>query len=83
MDNFWAYCVCLFWAAAYLAIGLVVTAASGVLTFKQSDTTSQRVPAALYPTAKIANVTTDLSGTVVNAPAGRMIMDIVIPNIIP
>jgi hypothetical protein len=63
------------WAAAYLAIGLVVTAASGVLTFKASDTTSAKAKGAFFPQAKIANVTTNLAGTVVTADAGRIIVD--------
>ena len=62
------------WAAAYLAIGLVVTNVSGVLTFIPSDT-SVKAKANFYPTASIANVTTNLSGTVVKAEAGRILVD--------
>jgi hypothetical protein len=63
------------WAAAYLAIGLVVTNSSGVLIFKASDTTSAKAKGAFFPQAKIANVTTNLSGTVATADAGRIIVD--------
>ena len=70
------------WAAAYLAIGLVVTNSSGVLTFKQSDTTSQRVSAAFYPQATIANVSSNLNGTVAQAAAGRILVNTPSQNLI-
>jgi hypothetical protein len=70
-------------AAAYLAVGLVLTnVSSGTLTFIPSDT-SPRAKANFYPVVTIANLTTNLNGTVVSAPAGRMVMDSVVPNIIP
>lgn len=68
------------WAAAYLAIGLVVTNSSGVLIFKASDTTSAKAKGAFFPQAKITNVTTNLSGTVVTAEAGRIIVDAAAQN---
>jgi hypothetical protein len=63
------------WAAAYLAIGLTVTAASGVLTFKVTDGANPRAVANFYKIPTVTLLTTDLFGTVVNAPAGRIIVD--------
>jgi hypothetical protein len=71
------------WADAYAAIGLTVTAASGVLTFKVTDATNPRAVANFYAIPTVTLLTTDLFGTVVNVPAGRMVMDVVVPNIIP
>ena len=62
------------WAAAYLAIGLTVTSAAAVITFAVTSS-DQKDKANFYKVPTIANVTTDLSGTVVNVPAGRILVD--------
>ena len=71
------------WADAYAAIGLTVTAASGVLTFKVTDGTNPNAKANFYKIPTVTLLTTDLFGTVVSAPAGRMLMDVVAANLIP
>ena len=63
-------------AAAYLAIGLVVTAATGVITFTSTNRTTNG-----YGPVTIVTVSV-LSGTVVNAPEGRIIVDAAAKNII-
>lgn len=58
-------------ATAYAAIGITVTAASGVLTF----TATTRTAANIYGTPTIVNVTTNLAGTIVFVPEGRVLVD--------
>lgn len=58
-------------AATYALIGITVTAASGVLTF----TTTTRTAANIYGTPTIVNATTNLAGTIVFVPEGRVLVD--------
>jgi len=69
------------WAAAYLAIGITVTATTGVLTFKVTSS-DPKTAANFYAIPTIANVTTDLLGTIVSVPRGRVIMNAAAPNVI-
>jgi hypothetical protein len=69
------------WAAAYLAIGITVTATTGVLTFKVTSA-DPKTAANFYAIPTIANVTTDLLGTIVSVPRGRVVMDAPAVNII-
>lgn len=64
-------------AAAYLAVGLILTSAAAVLTFKSDATRIVEN----YVTATIVNTTTDLDGTVVKALAGRILVDAAVKDI--
>jgi hypothetical protein len=68
------------WADAYDAIGLTVTAASGVLTFKVKDGANPKATANFYKIPTVTLLTTNLFGTVVNVPAGRIVVDAAAQN---
>jgi len=55
------------WVVDFAFVGLALTEAAGVLTFTPTTRAAN-----FYPVAKIVNVTTDLSGTVVSTPEGRL-----------
>jgi hypothetical protein len=55
------------WVNAYAAIGLTLTEAAGVLTFTAASKVANH-----YAAATIVNVTTDLAGSVVSTPQGRV-----------
>jgi len=57
-------------AAAYLLVGLVLTSAAAVLSF-----TATTKATGLYQPASVANVTTDLAGTIAVVPEGRVCIE--------
>jgi hypothetical protein len=58
------------WADAYAAVGITLTASSGVLTFKAATKAAN-----YHALPVVVNVTTNLSGTVIQVPEGRIIID--------
>lgn len=69
------------WAAAYLAIGITLTASTTTLIFKVTSV-DPKAAANFYAIPTIVNVTTNLLGTIVNVLRGRVVMDAPAVNII-